>query len=155
MTRAVLFPATGKAVAQYGDGACAAVLNTVGKGRVLTFGFMPGILYKGDRRGGSTYVDGHRALVVKPALAAAGPGSLLCEAPQLEMARFDHQTGIAVTLNTSRRDASKMATLRVKTPRPVKRVFASLAGDLTWKRNGAYILIDLPVPETVDVVILQ
>ena len=64
----------------------------------LLLGVQPGAIYKGDTRGGSRYSLDLRALVTQPAERAAGAPAADYSEPQTEIALFEHDTGIAVTL---------------------------------------------------------
>ena len=158
-SKVVLEPTTAEGIATWKDGSCAATLATVGKGQALLFGFMPGILYKGTAEGNSRYIDDRLDLVVKPAKAVLGVPSVEISAKQVEVSRFDHESGIAVTLNNYRYwdeyDKRPVVQLAVKTDRKVISVAASLAGERAWKREGDLIVIELPLPESVDVVVLH
>lgn len=157
--KAVLTPTTGRAVGTFDDGTCAAVVNTLGKGRTLLYGFQPGILYKGGAEGYSTYCLDRQSLITKPAQAVLGAPAVDITAPQIELALFEHEAGLAVTLNNfaSRRWQKDLpgTTLTVRTARPVTSVTSSFQGKLTWQREGDCIRITLAVPQHVEVVVLR
>jgi hypothetical protein len=71
------------------------------------------------------------------------------------VARFDHDSGIAVMLTDFSYAPGREATLVVRTGREVKDVVASHGGRLEWKREGDRIVIQAPVPDPVDVIVLR
>ncbi len=153
-----LTPTTGKPVGVYSNGACAAVINTVGKGRTLLLGFMPGQLYKGTAKGGGHYMLERRGLVTKPAEAVLGRQRVEYSEPQTEVWLFETGTQAAVTLNNAAyflEPADRAVTLTVQTELPVKDVVSTLKGPLAWKREGDRIRVDMTAPETVDTVIFR
>lgn len=154
--KAELTPTTGKPVGAYANGACAAVVNTVGKGKTLLLGFMPGQLYKGTARGGSHYMLERRALVTKPAEVALGRMRLEFSEPLTEVWLFETDTQAAVTLNNAATNAIEgKVTLSVQTALPVKEVVSALKGPLAWTRDGDRIVVEMAAPDPVDTVILR
>lgn len=156
----VLAPTTGRAVAEYADGSCGAVINTHGKGRTLLLGVMPGHLYRhnaprDENEYPTTYTADRRELVVKPALLASGPFSVKYSEPLVEISRFDHDDGIAVLLNDFSYAPGRKAVLTVKTDRKIISVQAAHAGRLEWERDGENIVVQAPIPDPVDVIILR
>jgi hypothetical protein len=156
----VLTPTTGEAVGRYADGACGAVVNRLGRGRTLLLGVMPGHLYRhnaprDEREFPTRYTADRRDLIAKPARLAGGPFSVAYTEPLVEISRFDHDDGIAVLLNDFSYAPGRPATLTVRTDREVKTVVASHAGPLDFKREGEAIVIQVPVPDPVDVVVLR
>lgn len=156
---ATLNPTTGKSIGTFEDGSCAAVINSLGKGKTLLYGFLPGILYKGDAEGSSTYHLEREPLITKPALATLGKPDFDIDAPQIEMALFEHESGMVITLNNFgyKRWQKDMApaTLSLKTDREISDVSTSFTGKLDWKREGDRIIVTVPVPNFVDCVILR
>ena len=84
----------------------------------------------------------------------------------MEVCLFEHESGLAVTLNevalnrktttTAPAAASPMMiTVSVQTDRPIKEVFSSYAGTLEWKREGGRIVVEVPLPRSVDVLVLR
>jgi hypothetical protein len=156
--KAELTPTTGQAAGTYGNGACAAVIHTLGQGRTLLLGVQPGTLYKGTARGGSRYMQERRPLVTKPAEATLGRMRVEYSEPQTEVWLFEREGQVAVTLNNFAfflEPKDRTATLTVQTDLPVKAAVSTLRGSLSWQREGDRIRVDVPAPETVDVVILR
>lgn len=173
--KAVLTPTTGKAIAAFADGSPAAVLREAGKGKTLLWGVTPGLIFKGDARGGNRYRLDRLPLVALPATATLGPPRVEVSDPQIETCYFEHESGLAVTLNEVAvgRDVPKDAsvdkstlgatggrpidsvTLRVRTDRAIKEASTSFAGPLPFKREGDRIVVTVPVPNPVDVLILR
>jgi hypothetical protein len=157
--KAVLTPTTGRPVGTFDDGSCAAVVNVLGKGRTLLYGFLPGILYKGDAEGFSSYHLDRLPLVTKPARAALGEPAVDITAPQMELALFEHESGLAVTMNNFAwqrwQEGMSPATLSIRTQREIKNASSSFRGPLSWKRQGDRLLVTVPVPAHVDVIVLK
>lgn len=154
--KCVLTPTAAKPVATYSDGSCAAVLNTIGKGRVLLMGVSPGLIFRGKAKGSSNYAFERRPLIVKPALAKLGKQRATHSGDVVETALFEHETGLAVTINQfSFNNHGEPATLTVVTDRDIKQVRSTLTGPLKWRRDGDSIVIEHSIVPHVDVVILQ
>ena len=157
--KTVLTPAGGQPAGTFDDGSCAAVVHSLGKGSTLLLGFLPGILYKGDAEGYSTYHLDRQPLLTKPARAALGEPIVDITAPQVEMALFEHQSGLAVTINNFAwqrwQEDLPPATLSIRTARDIHSVTSSFRGKLTWRREGERIVVTVPVPAHVDVVVLK
>lgn len=151
----VLTPTTGRSVGAYADGSCGAVVHELGKGRVLLLGVMPGHAYADALTRGADQAAAVRRAIAQPALAAVGPLPVEYSEPLVEIARFDHDSGIAVLLADFSYAPGREATLTVRTDRDVKDVSASHGGKLEWKREGGAIVIRMPVPDPVDVVVLR
>jgi hypothetical protein len=154
-----LTPTTGRSVGAFENGACAAVVNEIGKGRTLLLGLQPGHLYahnapRKDWRP-ITYTPDRRALVSKPALHAIQPLRVEYTEPLTEITLYEHESGLVVLVNDFSWVPGKEAVLRVRTDRKVKEVTASLAGPLKWKREGNQIVIPFPVPEPVDAILIR
>lgn len=157
--KTILTPADARPVARYADGSCAAAWRALGKGSVLTLGVMPGYLFAHNAPRDAdehavNYTPDRRALIAKAPLSAAPPSTVYSD-PLAEVARFDHDSGIAVIVTDISYKPGRPATLTVRTDRPIKEAVASLAGPLKWRRAGPNIEIDLPVPDPLDVVILR
>lgn len=160
----VLTPRGGTPVGVFGDGRCAAVINRVGKGRTLLYGFQPGIVFKGDA-GGPAGLGNYRfergALLTRSLFAHMGVPAVTIDAPQVEMALFEHETGLAVTLNNfgwhrhGKDEAMPRAIVTLRTERPVSKVSSSFQGALDWTREGDTIRIAMELPRSVDVIIVR
>jgi hypothetical protein len=156
--KTVLIPTTGQSVGTYADGSCGAVSRSLGKGKTLLLGVMPGHIYKGKAEGGSRYTLELRPLVTQPAEKTLGRLRVDYSEPQTEVCLFEHASGLAVTLNNFGSfwdPKERLTALSVQTDRDVKEVFSALRGPLKWKRDGDRIAIDLTSPATVDTVILR
>ena len=157
--KTVLEPTSGSPIARYADGTCAGVYREQGKGKVLLLGVMPGYLYAHnaprDAEGRPVnYTADRRALIAKPALAAGPPSATHTES-LVEVARFDHDSGIAVVVTDLSYRPGAPGTLSVKTDRVIKDVSGSISGPLEWRRDGDRIEVECPVPSPLDVVILR
>lgn len=157
--RTVLLPRGSAPVAHYADGSCAGVYREHGKGRVLLLGVMPGYLYahnapRDENNHPVNYTADRRELIVK-APRSVCPPSVTHTEPLVEVARFDHEKGLAVIVTDLSYKPGSAGVLKVRTKREVKEVAASLAGRLAWRRVGDNIEVDCPVPSPVDVVILR
>lgn len=155
----ILKPTSGKTIAKYADGTCAGVLNQLGKGNVICWGFQPGVLYKGDVPGTSTYRNDRLNLVVGPAAKTLEQISVDSNATQMEMTRFESAKGIAVLLNNfdfkNWKKELPPVKMTVRTDRKITRVESAMAGTLKWHRTGDLIEIELPMPQSVDTVALR
>jgi len=154
-----LTPTTGRPVGTFENGACAAVVNEVGKGQTLLLGVQPGHLYahnapRKDWRP-ITYTADRRALVVKPALETIRPLRVEYTEPLTEITLYEHESGLVVLVNDFSWAPGREAVLTVRTDREVKTVVASLAGPLKWKREGDRIVIPFPVPDPVDAILIR
>ena len=154
-----LTPTTGRPIGSFENGACAAVVNEVGKGRTLLLGVQPGHLYahnapRKDWRP-ITYTADRRALVANPALETIKPLRVEYTEPLTEITLYEHESGLAVLVNDFSWAPGTEAVLRVRTDRKVKEVTASLRGPLEWTREGDHIVIPFPVPEPVDAVLIR
>lgn len=157
--RTALFPTTAVGVATFEDGSCAATVNTVGRGHVLSWGFDPGLFYKGDAKGLSHYRRERLAIFDKPLRRVLGEPPLSTPAPQVELNRFDlgDETGILVN-NYLRYDwTSNMppTTIRIKMDRPVQAITSAFHGKLEGRQENGWLTIAYPMPECVDTLLLK
>lgn len=149
----VLTPTTGKSIASYNDGECAAVLNNVGKGKALLLGFHAGFTFRGN--GKHTGIG--REWLNAPVLRTLGRQTVEFDHHYSEAVLFEHdELGIAVMLNDFGRDSPEEGSLlSIRTDRPIKEVISGLHGPLLWKRNGNRIEVTTKKLDPVDVVILR
>jgi len=147
----VLTPTTGKLIAAYDGGACAAVMQRVGKGTAILLGFQPGYTfrYNGQANGVG------REWLEAPVLRTLGRPATDYTNKDCEVTRFDHETGIAILLNDFSRASKDGAVLSVRTEREVKEVTSGLRGPLEWKRQGDRIEITTKALQPVDTIILR
>ena len=156
--KANLQPTTGKSVGTFSDGTCGAALNTIGQGKTLLLGITPGHIYKGKSGGSSRYSLDLRPLIALPAERTLGEQDVTYSEPQTEICRFDHKTGIAITLSNFahfQEPKERDVELTVKTDRKITRVTSSLKGSLEWSREGGSVKVKLKSPQPVDVVVLR
>jgi hypothetical protein len=157
--KAVLTPTTGKATGTFADGSCGAVLHELGRGKTLLLGVTPGHIYahNAPRQHGipNTYKAEQREVITLAATRTLGRQRVEYSEPLTEICLFDHEKGIAVTLNDFSYAPGRDATLSVEARREVREVVSTTRGPLEWKKDGDRILIACPVPEAVDVVILR
>jgi hypothetical protein len=147
-----LEPTTGTPLGAYGNGSCAAVGRSLGKGQTLLLGFQPGMAYRdNDKAFGPA-----REWLAAPVLKRLGRQRVEFDWPHSEATLFEHESGLAVMLaDFSRPARDTNSLLSVKTDRPVKSVVSALKGPLEWKRNGDRIDIVTRPLKPVDVVIIQ
>jgi len=93
--------------------------------------------------------------VTLPAERRVGPQRVQYTEPLAEVTLFEHASGLAVLLNDFSYSPGRAATLTVKTGRAIKEVVSSLRGALEWKQDGDSVVINCPVPDPVDTVILK
>lgn len=146
-----LEPTTGKILAKYSGGECAATINTLGKGKAILLGFHPGLAFRdNDKATGKL-----RALLAAPVLKHLSRQRLEFDHHASEATLFEHESGLAVMLASFGGPSPETGTLSVKTDRPIKDVQSALRGPLEWKRVGDRIEIKTLRLEPVDVVILR
>lgn len=148
----LLEPTTGKSLATYAGGECAAVVNSLGKGQAILLGFHPGATFQwnGSRTGPV------RAWLASPLLKQLGRQRVEFDDPSSEATLFEHDSGLAVMLTSiaflSPKDGSHLS---VKTDRPIKEVSSALRGPLEWKRVGDRIEVKTLHLDPVDVIIFK
>lgn len=148
----LLEPTTGKSVASYGGGECAAVVNSVGKGQAILLGFHPGHSFRDNGRAAGKIT----AWLGAPVIKRLGRQRLEFSHPASEATLFEHESGIAVTLASFGGPSPEAGSqLSVQTDRPIKEVTSALRGPLEWKKNGDRIEIKTRRLEPVDVIILK
>ena len=149
----------GNEVAEYEDGSCAAVTNHVGEGRTLLMGVMPGHVYSYTtewREETPHYREEVRRMIVRPALQSLDRSRVECSEPVVEVCLFEHEKGLAVTLNDFTYEPGRTMTLSVDPQRDVGKVTSTMRRELHWKKTpGGRIEIECTVPEPVDVILLQ
>ncbi len=150
-------------LATYDDGTPALVRRTLGKGLVYTWGVLPGVLFRamspmanGD--GKLTYSQYRRedaerlALPVAPLAQARGHrySNHLVETRQ-----YDRPEGSAILLNNFAYRPLLEESLRLRWPanRPLGSLRAVHAGDLTFTREGDWIVAPLPLHHEIDLVL--
>ncbi len=163
-SRVILTPQEGTSVGTYADGSCAAVSNRIGQGRTLLYGFQPGILFKGDA-GGPAGLGNYRfersPILTTPLLEHLGTPKVSIDYPQVEMTLFEHESGLAITLNNfgyhryENDDNMPETVITLRHPRQVTQVSSSFQGELQWEREGDDIIIKMHLPRSVDVVLLK
>jgi hypothetical protein len=149
----------GQAVATYGGGACAAVMNTIGKGRTLLLGFHPGFTFRDARfaTGGTGTGPGKGfEWLVAPVRGALGRPRAELDYHLAEVTLFEHRTGIAVLLAAYvKAGPEEGCTLSVLPGREIREVVSSLHGPLKWTKKGDRIEIRTPALSPIDVIILR
>ncbi len=160
--RFILEPTTGKAIATYDGGDCAAVINTVGKGRALLIGFQPGCVFQGE--GGQAAA---RTWHNEPVLRTLGHQRVELDYHFSEATLFEHADGAAVLLTNFGPASTDVADIReappprkgdllsVRLDRPVKSVESALRGPLEWQMKDGRVELRTPPMDPVDVVILR
>ena len=166
--RTSLLPGTAQSIATFEDGTCAAALNKIGQGYVLLWGVQPGIIYKGQREGAnnfademSRYVDERLAIFEKPLHKVLGPSPLSCNAPQVELTRFDLEDQSAILVNNFKRyawtaDLAPMEIkIKLKDKQNVSTASSAMYGTLQCKKDGEWLTVSSPVPPTIDSILLK
>jgi hypothetical protein len=154
----VLTPTSGTIAGTYRDGTCAAVINKLGKGQTLLYGFQPGHIYKGPAPGPGNYTLSRLPMITKATISVLGRQRLEYSEPQTEVWLYQYQNEMAVTLNKLGSLLAPDTTttlLTLQTDLKPAEIFSTLHGPLQWQRKGDRLHIDVPVFETVDVVIIR
>ncbi|MCY3021808.1 MAG: beta-galactosidase trimerization domain-containing protein [Planctomycetota bacterium] len=150
---AILAPTTGKQVAAFDGGECAAVASELGKGRTLLLGVQPGFVFHAN--GGA--LSPAREWLAFPVLKTLGRprAELLYYASEVTL--FEHPGGLAVLLTDFGYDKQPKdgVVLSVEPRREIRSVTSALKGPLPFERNGERVEVKVPVLEAVDVVILR
>ena len=147
-----LEPTTGKSLATYPGGACAATVQTLGKGQAILLGFHPGYTFRenGSRTGKA------RAWLAAPLLQRLGRQRVEFDYSSSEATLFEHDSGLAVMLASFAGPSPEGGShLSVQTARPITEVVSALRGPLQWKRVDDRVEIKTPRLDPVDVVILK
>ena len=148
----LLTPTTGRSLATYKGGECAAVANAVGKGQAILLGFQPGLTFRDNGRAAGPV----RAWLIAPVLKRLGRQRVEFDHPASEVTLFEHDSGLAVMLASFGGPSPEGGSrLSVRTDRPIKEVASALRGPLEWSRAGDRIEIQTRRLEPVDVVILR
>lgn len=160
----ILTPTSGKEIAYYDGGDCAAVVNRVGKGRALLIGFYPGYtFYYDDGRVNAPVREWHN----EPVLRTLGRQRVEFDYHLSEVALFEHAAGAAVLLTDFGKSSTDVADIKDAPPpkqerrlsvhvdRPVKSVASALRGPLEWEVRDGRVEIRVPNPDPVDVIILR
>ena len=150
---AVLTPTTGKAVAAFDGGQCAAVVNEAGKGRTLLCGVQPGFTFQGNGQA----LSPAREWLAFPVRKALGRPRAELSYHASEVTLFEHASGLAVLLADFGygKQPKENVVLSVEPRREIKTVTSALRGPLEFERQGERLEIKVPYLEPVDVVILR
>lgn len=143
-----LKPTTASVIGRYVGGRDAAVtLNEFGKGRVITFGTLPGTARNTPGRDGG---DALGWVVFSTVLAEINP-PVVVDRERIETPVLDSEEGMAVTvLNWSDEEQQDIA-LRIRADRPVAAVESVALGAIPFSQNGEEITLALPWLGPADV----
>jgi len=148
----ILEPTTGKSIAAYSAGECAAVVNTVGKGQTILLGIHPGHVYRDNGKAAGKV----RTWLAAPVLKRLGRQRLEFNHPSSEATLFEHESGLAILLASFGGPSPEAGNqLSVQTDRPIKNAVSALRGPLEFKRAGDRIELKTPRLDPVDVIILK
>lgn len=157
--RAALQPAPGTAITgTYADGSAAAVEHRAGKGRVLTYGFYPGITLlmrirsdaSAQGRFWSTFYTPELQFIAAPVIAA-GALPPVSTTLGVDAARLDAANGSAITLTNYHEKPLGIISLLVRGLPSVKRAVSCARGPLPFKKTAAGIVLDVPL-DYVDII---
>ncbi|MGD0093020.1 MAG: hypothetical protein ABSE73_24170 [Planctomycetota bacterium] len=150
---AVLEPTTGKAVATFAGGECAAVTNELGKGRTLLLGLQPGWTFQANGKA----LAPAREWLACPVLKTLGRPRAELSYHASEATLFEHPGGLAVLLADfgDAKQPQEGALLSVEPRREIKSVTSALKGPLPFERKDERLEIKAPFLDPVDVVILR
>jgi len=159
-SRASFKLAGGEVAGRFDDGSPAVVRNRVGKGEALYFAAMPGLAYSrgASERSGQPTVD-YPPDIAK--LIAALPDTagvirpVTANLPYVEALRLDSEKGSAVTLlNWSTRPVESLE-VTVKNVKPGAKVRSARGIEITTEVDGGNVKVTLPMPEVVDVLLIE
>ena len=151
-----------RVLASYADGTPAAISRQIGKGRVIFYGFLPGLSYRRDgmrdpdaKQRISGYRADVRALFARPArLGAPAPRVTLSDAG-IETAVFEHPDGLALLLTDYGWNPERTITIRVTEPAPIATVTSANRGALEFSQNAGAVEFVIKAPDPVDSIILM
>jgi hypothetical protein len=157
---APLTPAGGAALATFADGQAALVAATLGQGRVLSFGYWPGVSYwnSPDRASFTQLPTGwsqpQRALITSAELFAKTPKHVDISVDEVEGALLESEKGVAVTLLNWSGQPQRKITVTIRNAGKVAKIESVEQGVLrSWPVPGG-IEVELPLKD-VDVLLLS
>ncbi|HEY3321421.1 MAG TPA: hypothetical protein VGP72_13195 [Planctomycetota bacterium] len=150
---AALTPTTGKSVASFDGGSCAAVAGTLGKGKTLLLGLQPGLSFQASGKA----LSPAREWLVAPVAKALGHPRAELSYHASEVTLFEHPSGLAVLLADfgDGKQPKEGSVLSVEPRREIKSVLSTLHGPLSFEKVGERLEIKVPFLDPVDVIILR
>jgi hypothetical protein len=154
-----LTPASATVVATFGEGKPAALLNSVGKGSVVRFGFLPALAYAKDAGPSATqvvtgYLDHERRVITAAARLSKVARPVECSVPRVEANLLTSSNGaVALLANWTGQPIEKL-TVTLRPSRPVRSVESLKHGKLKVERTGGALTVTLPLALT-DMLILK
>jgi hypothetical protein len=145
--------------ATFEDGSPAVVQRAVGRGRVVHFGWTPGLSYMKSSTGTKDnlpigFSDSIRRWIVYPVQLAGVQKPVTLSAPMIEAPLLLSNEGGAVTLLNWRGESVNALNVSVQVPFKVKRVESVKRGALTFKASKDGISFSLPL-DAADIVTLR
>ena len=159
-SRATFQPAGSQVVGQFEDGTPAVVQHRYGKGSTLYFAGMPGLAYSrgATERSGSPTIDypSHLApLITALPMSAKVNRPATTSLPFVEAAVLQSQRGTCVTLLNWSSKPVKELTVSINDVPGLKSVRSARLGKLSYRRQAGRITLKLPMPQVVDVLLLE
>ncbi|NCO37425.1 MAG: hypothetical protein COZ06_28310 [Armatimonadetes bacterium CG_4_10_14_3_um_filter_66_18] len=157
--REALTPAAATVLATFADGKPAALRNTVGKGSVIRFGFLPALAYAKDAGPSATqvvtgYLDHERRVITAAARLANVARPVECSVPRVEANLLTSPKGaVALLANWTGQPLEKL-TVTLQPSQPVKTVESLKQGKLKATRRGKVLEVTLPLA-TTDMLFLK
>jgi hypothetical protein len=157
---APLTPTDGKSLATFAAGGAAVVEAAAGRGRVVSFGYWPGVTYwlSPDRKDAKQLPQGWsrsaRQLATAPARMANAAKVVDVSAEGVEAVLLESEQGVAVTLLNWTGQPLLEVTVTVGRPGKVAKVASVEQGALKYHATGDGLAVTLPL-KTVDVLLLE
>jgi hypothetical protein len=159
-SRASFKLAGGQIAGRFEDGSPAVVRNRPGKGETLYFAAMPGLAYsRGARERSGQPTVGYPPEIAK--LIAALPDAagiarpVTTSLPHVEALRLDSEQGTAVTLLNWSTQPLDSLEVTVKNVKPGAAIRSARGVEITTEPDGNDIKMTLPMPEVVDVLMIE
>lgn len=158
--RGLLKVAGAEVLGKFDDDTPAVLRRVVGSGEAWHVAGMPGLAYgKGAReREGRPTTDYPAAigdLIAAPALRAGVARPAHADRPGVETAVLRSDQGVAVSLLNWEAQPIKMLEVVVTDVDTVARVRSARLGDLDYRHENREVRVSLPMPETIDVLLLD
>jgi hypothetical protein len=154
-----LTPTTGKVLAGFADGSAAVVETVVGKGKIISYGYWPGITYNitPDRtdytRLPCNWSKDARKIATYPARAAGARKYVDISEDVIEGCLLESDRGIAVTLLNWTGEPQKEITVTIPGASGISKVESVEQGVLKYENAPDGLKVKLPL-KTVDVLML-
>lgn len=155
-----LVPTSGKALASFSDGKAAIVAAICGQGRILSFGYWPGVSYwnSPDRtnlfRLPQGWSDAGREVLTAPARFAKAPKQVEVSVDMVEGVLLESEKGVAVTLLNWTNNPFKEIAVTIPNESKFSKVESVEQGVLTSQSTPQSLVVKMPL-KTVDVLMLS